>query len=647
MKLFLGQKSKFVRSLIAYPKFPFSVIGIDIGGSNTCMAILEPSGPRVIENAEGTRTTPSFVSFQDANSMLVAVNAKKVAIQNINSSFYGIRHFLTNNNESITGLIDKKRFPFKVTTDKADTKHIMLHNGFDKSYTPIEASSYFLKYCKEQADALLGKNIRKVVVSIPETLNNSISKDDIRETLGLVGMTPIHFIDESKSVVLAYNSIDKSNLVVFNLGGTSFSITHLIKKKSDETTEGDSLQISKAIELFEVNKSFRNDFIGGDEIDDAITNHFVEEFGKKNRIDITKEPSAMQRIREAAEKAKIELSLSNQVEINLPFLMADKTGPKHLQMSLSRPKFERIIDSVTSKIKKDCLEFKQSCGSSIDNIEDILLSGGVSRIPLIQDVIKSVFKKEPNKSVNPEEAGAIGACIIADSFNVATEEKLSFDTLPLSFGIESLGGEFTILFEKDCILPGSKTFKIKTVYDNQPTINLKFYMGERAMCEDNRLIGDVKMNVPLAKRGETQIEVNVKIDSNGFLQVKLIELIGKKSVSYTIDLSNGLTPEIVEDVLSISAKFKEVDEYSMSNIKLKREIDQFIYSIDGELSKIRSVTDPNSEIINKLDDSKAIISELEQMVNDKSDNRDIIVTKYNELKDNLEMILSKGQEVKH
>lgn len=596
------------------------VIGIDIGGTNTCMAILEPSGPRVIENAEGLRTTPSYITLidnskltefnqlKDEENIAIALNSKKQNILNKDTTIYGLRHFFVSDYSKIKQIIDNRKFNYNVLvncTDKSkpvSAKDVyFIINNF--KINSVEASSLILKYCKTQADNLLGKNIKKVVMSLPLNIINSLNyvQNDLDEMLNLVGLSAVKYIEEPKSIVLAYNAQNKNNILVVNLGGTEFSMYYMIrdtdvtKDKSLENSliKGDFLETSdtinsvKSVNELIIKNYMINSFVGGDNIDNIVTSFLIEEFEKKNKLDPRLEPQAIQKIREAAEKAKIELSLSSQVDINLPFLMADSKGPKHLQLTLGRSKFERLLeDNFTNIIVQNCKSFKKEIEDANNLkdiiIDDILLSGGVTRIPLIQDIIKKIFinssdckVKELNKSVNPEEAAAIGASIVANSIELKNENKLDFNKLPLSIGVESLGGVFNRIINKDTILPYKKTFEVCTVDDNQPLVCVKFYLGERELCNDNRLIGEVKLKIPLNKKGLVKVIVSVHIDNSGILQIK-IENLTKKSIQYSLDLSNDINDEIVQDVVSISNKFKNIDETKIKYIDMIKYISEVI-----------------------------------------------------------------------
>ena len=638
MKKFLNfQNIYFKKNFNYFQKFKFSIIGMDIGGTNTCMAILEPAGPRVIENSEGTRTTPSYFTLQNSinkdENIIVAVNSKKQNVQMKKNTFYGMKYLFSNDLNMINKMLSDNRFNFDVdltkVKEKEITENIKLLTDFGLQYDPIVGSSLFLKYCKDQADGLLGKNIKKVVVAIPDFLDNENSKKDLSRSLNLVGLDPIYYIEEAKSSVIAYFNDSKelkNKILVFNLGGSSFNLSYLERQVDSSNNENKEQIINNEIDPIERAKQYKSifsqtEFIGGDDIDKALVDSLVLEFKKSNKIDISKVPSAMQRIQEAAEKAKIELTLSSQVEINLPFLMADATGPKHLIISISRSKYERIIDDFLSKIRKSCEKFKKN----FEETDEILLVGGCSRIPCVQDIIKSIFKKEPNKNLNPEEAPTIGACIIANTLKSRSEEKVSFEKLPLSVGISTIGGKFQRIVDKDSQLPLTKSFKVATVEDNQPFINLNFYQGEREIAEENKLLGNLEMKIPLSKKAELNIEVDLKIDENGLLSIKCTEkTLSNKSLIYSYDLSNGLNPEILEDVIEISKKFKDVDEAKLEILRLKADLNEFLYSFEAELKNF----DVNTHLFIK---SKELASEIKKMLDENEINNEEIIQKYKSL----------------
>jgi molecular chaperone DnaK len=538
----------------------FSVIGMDIGGTNTCIAIMEPSGPRVIENAEGLRTTPSYVSISEDGTEFTAVAAKRIAIQNMYSSFYGTKFFFGSkfSDELVQNFIKEKRFPFKIEKGPNDEVYFMTDQN--KHFTPKVVSILFLKYVKEQAEALTGKPIKKIVMSLPKFITDN-GKQEIKETVKECGMDVVQFLEEPVSAGYAYN-LDKNEkvnkFIVFNLGGLNFSLSYLEKKQNEAAENKEKENEEK--EHFEVKSEVYDYFLGGEDFDNIITKFLLNEFERVNKMDVSKELYALQRIKEAAEKAKVELSLSQQAEISLPFLAADQTGPKHLNTRISRSKFETLVDPLITKLKKNCEDFLSKNQIKKEEIDDVILVGGVSRIPRVQEIIKSVFGKEPNKSLNPEEAPAIGASILASQVKLKLDEIKTMDSLPLSIGIESLGGSFVRLIPKDTPLPAKITKTFTTVFDNQPRVDLKFYMGEREVVTENKLLGSVSMIVPLNKKGESKVNVTFNLSNKGDLQIQAVETLSKKSTNYSTKINAGLTQEIVDDIIEVSNNFKDADK---------------------------------------------------------------------------------------
>lgn len=558
----------------------FSVIGMDIGGTNTCIAIMEPSGPRVIENAEGLRTTPSYISISEDGTEFTAVAAKRIAIQNILSSFYGTKFFFGRkfSDELVQTFIKENRFPFKIEKGPNDEVYFMTDQN--KHYTPKVASILFIKYVKEQAEALTGKPIKKIVMSVPKFIEET-GKQEIKETVKECGMDVVQFLDEPISASYAYN-LEKNEkvkkFIVFNLGGLNFSLSYLEKKEVDQSENETKENEEK--DLFEVKNEVYDYLLGGEDFDNIITKFLLNEFERVNKMDVSKELYALQRIKEAAEKVKVELSLSQQAEISLPFLAADQTGPKHLNTRISRSKFETLIDPLITRLKKNCEEFLNKNGIKKEEIDDIILVGGVSRIPRVQEIIKSVFGRDPNKSINPEEAPAIGASILASQVRLKLDEIKTMDTLPLSIGIESLGGSFVRLIPKDTPLPAKITKTFTTVFDSQPRVDLKFYMGEREVVGENKLLGSVSMIVPLSKKGESKVNVTFNLSNKGDLQIQAVETLSKKSTNYSTKINAGLTQEIIDDIIEVSNNFKEADKSKKDLIELKVEADNFIYNLD-------------------------------------------------------------------
>ncbi len=604
-------KSNFSNFLNIKRKF-FSVVGVDIGGTNTCIAIVEPSGPRVIENAEGLRTTPSYISISEDGTEFTAVAAKRIAIQNLHSSFYGTKFFFGRkfSDELVQNLIKEKRFPFKI--EKGPNDEVYFLTDHNKHYTPKVVSILFLKYVKEQAEALTGKPLKKLVVSVPKFISDS-GRQEIKETVKECGMDVVKFIDEPISASYAYN-IEKNEkvnkFIVFNLGGLNFSLSFLEKKSTESAENLDNNKEIDENQIFEVKKEFYDYFLGGEDFDAILTKFLLNEFDRVNKMDVSKELYALQRIKEAAEKAKVELSLSQQAEISLPFLAADHTGPKHLNTRISRSKFETLVDPLIMRLKKNCEEFLAKNEIKKEEIDDVLLVGGVSRIPRVQEIIKQVFGKEPNKTLNPEEAPATGASILASHVKLKLDEIKSMDKLPLSIGIESLGGSFVRLIPKDTPLPLKITRTFTTVYDNQPRVDLKFYMGEREIATENKLLGSVSMVIPLNKKGEAKIMVTFTLNNKGDLQIQAVEDLSKKSTNYSTKINSGLTQEIVDDIIEVSNNFKEADKAKKDLIELKVEADNFIYNLEKFVKENFSDDQADEEKVKQINSEMENLNEL-------------------------------------
>lgn len=482
------------------------------------------------------RTTPSYLTVNEDGTEYVAVASKRIAIQNINSTFYGTKFFFGRKfSDEFTQKIIK-RFPFKVT--KGPNDEVFFLTDKNVHHTPKTATIHYLTYVRDQAEALTGKPVKKVVMSVPHFISD-VGRTEIKETVKECGMDVVKFMEEPIATAFAYN-IDKNEkvnkFIVFNFGGLSFSLANLEKVITETSTETKADEEVKTEEkdpnkAFEIKSEYSDFFLGGEDIDVAVTKYLLNEFERINKMDISSDLFALQRLREAAEKAKIELSLSQQAEISLAFLAANETGPKHLNMRISRSKFETLIDPIVTKLKQNCEEFLKVNNIKKEEIDEILLVGGVSRIPRVQEIIKQVFGKEPNKTQNPEEAPACGASMIASQVKLKIDEIKQMDNLPLSIGIETLGGNFIRIVNKGTPLPAKITKAFTTVYDNQPRIDLKFYLGEREIAAENKLVGSVAMNIPLLKKGEARINVTFNMTNKGDLAITAVEDLSKKSTS--------------------------------------------------------------------------------------------------------------------
>lgn len=626
----------------------FSVIGLDMGGTNTCIAVLEPNGPRVIENAEGLRTTPSFLSISEDNTEYVAVAGKRVSIQNLYSSFYGTKYFFGRkfSDSFVQDLL--KRFPFKIVKGPNDEVYFL--SDKDKHYTPKSVSILYLKYVRDQAEALTGKPVKKVVMTVPRFIPQE-GQQELKETVKECGMDVVKFIEEPMAAAYAYN-LDKNQKVnkflVFNFGGLNFSLSYLEKISIDTTTSEEaektiessesSKQPDEEREIFDVKAESYDYYLGGEDIDIILTKFLLNEFERINKMDLSKDLFALQRIRDAAEKVKVELSLSQQAEISLPFLAADQTGPKHLNMRISRSKFETLIDPIITKLKQNCENFLKENKIDKTQLDDIILVGGISRIPRVQEIIKLIFGKEANKSLNPEEAPSMGASILASKIKLKIDEIKNLDNLPLSIGIETLGGSFGRIIPKNTPLPYKITKTFTTVFDNQPRIDLKFFFGEREIASENKLLGSVSMVLPLAKKGQTRVSVTFNINNKGDLNISAVEELSKKSTNYSTKINTGLTQEIIEDVLEVSSKLKEADLAKQDLILLKVEADNFIYNLEKlfkENSKLDEFEDQKKQEIEKV---QTDISSLNEIL--KGEDFENIISSYQNLQKDFEKIQS-------
>jgi molecular chaperone DnaK len=413
-----------------------------------------------------------------------------------------------------------KRFPY--TINKGEGENIEFKTEWGALYTPSKATLMYLRYVKDQADAFLGKPAKKIVMTVPKYITDK-GREELKETVKEAGLDVVKFVDESISAAYAYNLDENvNNIVVFNFGGNNFALTHL-QRVTDAKDTDDTYKVTA--ELYDF-------YLGGDDIDRELTDFLLFQFKQQNKMDISNDPFALQRVREAAEKAKIELTLSQQVDISIPFLAADEKGPKHLSVKMSRSKFENLIDSITTKVKINCENFLKQ--NNIKDIDEIILVGGISRVPRVQEVIKQVFGKEPNKSLNPEEAPALGAAIVGTKINISTEDVKEVSRMPLSIGIETLGGMFTRLVPIDTPLPYKVTKAITTVYDKQPRVNLNFYLGEKPYAKDNKHLYSTSILTNVQPRGMSKVFITISVDRQGEASIMVKESDTKKSQSKVI-----------------------------------------------------------------------------------------------------------------
>ena len=506
------------------------VIGIDLGTTNSCVAVMEGGNPVVIPNSEGSRTTPSVVAFTKDGERLIGGPAKRQAITNAERTIYSIKRFMGRRYDEVPEEI--KRVPFKVVRGPNDTARVEVDG---KVYSPPEISAMILQYLRQVAEDYLGEKVTDAVITVPAYFNDS-QRQATKDAGKIAGLNVLRIINEPTAASLAYGLDKKKNekIAVYDLGGGTFDISIL------EIGDG----------VFEVLSTNGDTHLGGDDFDERIINWLAEEFLRETGIDLRKDPMALQRLKEAAEKAKIELSSTLQTEINLPFITADASGPKHLQKTLTRAKLEQLVEDLIEKTIGPCEQALKDAKLSPSDIDEVILVGGQTRMPKVQEVVREFFGKEPHKGINPDEVVAVGAAIQGAVLSGEVEDVLLLDVTPLSLGIETLGGVMTVLIPRNTTIPTKKTEIFTTAADNQTSVEIHVLQGERPMAADNRTIGRFHLDgIPPAPRGVPQIEVTFDIDANGILNVSARDKATGKEQSIRIEASSGLTQEEIERMM--------------------------------------------------------------------------------------------------
>ncbi len=543
------------------------IIGIDLGTTNSCVAVMEGNEPQVIANSEGHRTTPSVVAFTDNGERKVGEPAKRQAITNPTRTVYSIKRFMGETYDKLDA--EMRRVPYKVMQGPNNTPRIDIDG---KQYTPQEISAMVLQKMKKTAEDFLGQSVTEAVITVPAYFNDA-QRQATKEAGEIAGLKVRRIINEPTAAALAYGLDRKKNdvkVAVYDLGGGTFDISIL------ELGDG----------VFEVKSTNGNTHLGGDDFDEVIINWLAEEFQKDKGIDLRKDPMALQRLKEAAEKAKIELSASSETEINLPYIMPVDGIPQHLVRTLSRSKFEQLADKLIHDTVEPCRRALQDAGLTVNDIDDVILVGGSTRIPAIQNIVRDFFKKEPSKGVNPDEVVAVGASIQGGVLTGEVKDVLLLDVTPLSLGIETLGGVMTKLIESNTTIPTRKSEVFSTAADNQPSVEIHVLQGERPMAAQNKTIGRFILDsIPPAPRGIPQIEVTFDIDSNGILNVSAKDKATGKTQSIRIEASSGLTDAEIERMKNEAQANAEADKKERERIDKLNQADSVIFQTEKQLKE--------------------------------------------------------------
>ncbi|KAF5953127.1 hypothetical protein HYC85_011071 [Camellia sinensis] len=561
------------------------VIGIDLGTTNSCVSVMEGKNPKVIENAEGSRTTPSVVAFNQKAELLVGTPAKRQAVTNPTNTLFGTKRLIGRRFDDPQTQKEMKMVPYKIVRAPNGDAWVEA-NG--QQYSPSQIGAFVLTKMKETAEAYLGKTVTKAVVTVPAYFNDA-QRQATKDAGRIAGLDVQRIINEPTAAALSYGLNNKEGLVaVFDLGGGTFDVS--------------ILEISNGV--FEVKATNGDTFLGGEDFDNALLEFLVSEFKRTESIDLSKDKLALQRLREAAEKAKIELSSTSQTEINLPFITADASGAKHLNITLTRSKFETLVNHLIERTRSPCKNCVKDAGITTKDVDEVLLVGGMTRVPKVQEVVAEIFGKSPSKGVNPDEAVAMGAAIQGGILRGDVKELLLLDVTPLSLGIETLGGIFTRLINRNTTIPTKKSQAFSTAADNQTQVGIKVLQGEREMAADNKILGEFDLvGIPPAPRGMPQIEVTFDIDANGIVTVSAKDKTTGKEQQITIRSSGGLSEDEIEKMVREAEMHAQRDQERKTLIDLKNNADTTIYSIEKSVNEYKDKVP--SEVVSEIESAVA------------------------------------------